>query len=472
MQIERIPPLPARMGLACHKCFKEEGVRLSRCSGCRRISYCSPECQKLDWKPHKPMCKALSAIEKNNPMALATLFFSLPNEPTTDLNFLHNQTEAHGSNMRSFCERTLGRRANTAECNLIGWEPRCMVCTRTDQLIRIEAAKNGTTSEPLAHLVPCPRCDLSFCCSPAHWAVARALHDGPCEDGHDGLSHCDMNREVRADIKFEEVMVSAHDVSGQFMWAPERTKAAWSSLAGTTWDAEFAEEMRGAIGVPESRPMGPWIRAASDNLTMAMTILYALEQLNDTDAWTTKHTLTIHILGAASREITGSMVFEEILHRLPQVKTLKLVLCGPEMSGGRVPRIIPLDTCPDCTAQGRKRIHEHVSDTYHGFVQAQGAKLDKPDLCIAFNSGASQESMHSWPATFKLLVERKFPSVFTAFNHEEAEAEAALLRAAGATLHPALGPAKNPWGSVKAIPEPNKVYGFYAVNGWLAGGFR
>ncbi|KAJ7899700.1 hypothetical protein B0H13DRAFT_2029673 [Mycena leptocephala] len=431
MQQERVPPLPARMGLACYKCFKEEDVRLSRCIR-------SPQ---DDWKQHKPMCKALSGIEKSNPIAGATLFFSLPNEPTTDLNFLHNQTEAHGSNMLGFCERSFQRQATIPERNLVGWEPRCMYAH--DQLIRMEAAKNGTTSDKPKQL-----------------------------DAHDGLSHCEMNREVRADVKFEEVMASAHDPSGQFMWAPERLKPVWASLTGMSWEGEFGDLMRQSVGVPASRPMGPWIRAASDNLTMAMTILYGLEKLNDDDAWTRKHTLTVHILGSNMKEITGAMVFEEILHRLPEVKTLKLVLCGPEMPGGHIPRTIALDTCPECTELGRKRIHEHVSDTYHGFVQNRGSKFERPDLCVAFNSGASQQSMNTWPTTFKLLVERKIPTLFTAYNREEAEAEAALLRATGATLHPALGPAKNPWGSIKVIPEPNKVYGFYAVNGWLAGGFR
>ncbi|KAJ7861464.1 hypothetical protein B0H14DRAFT_2742356 [Mycena olivaceomarginata] len=415
MQQERVPPLPARLGLACYRCFKEEDFRLSRCSGCHRISYCSAGAS-LDWKLHKPMCKALSAIEKSNPIAAATLFFSLPSEPTTDLNVLHNMTEAHASNILSFCTRSLQRQPTITERNLVGWEPRCMVCTRTDQLIRMEAAKNGTKSEKPRNLIPCPQCNLSFCCSPAHWEAARALHFGPCEDAHDHLSHCEMNREVRGDVKFEDVMAGAHDPSGQFMWAPERIQSAWTSLAGLS-----------SVGVPAQRPMAPWIRAASDNLTMAMTILYGLEKLNDDDAWTRKHTLTVH-----------------------------LVLCGPEMPGGHIPRTIALDTCPECTRLGRKRIHEHVADTYHGFVQNKGTKFEKPDLCIAFNSGASQESTHTWPATFKFLVERKILSLFTAYNREEAEAEAALLRAAGATLHSALGPAKNPWGSIKMIPEPNK----------------
>ncbi|KAJ7644868.1 hypothetical protein FB45DRAFT_898855 [Roridomyces roridus] len=469
--ITRLPPLPASMGLACYKCYKEEGVKVSKCTGCRRVAYCSPgplvplPSLQLDWKQHKLMCKALSSVEKE-PLAASALLFALPDEATSDLNVLHKITEAHGSTVLSFCVRSLGRRETIPERNLIGWEPRCMGCTRTDQLIRMEAAKKGTqstsTSEdvPGPHLTPCPRCDLSFCCSPAHWELAQSLHHSPCPDGHDGLTHCDMNREIRADIKFEQVMASAESGApgGEFLWMPERIKKEW---------------MSSAVGVPKERPMGPWVRAASESLTMPMTILYALEQLNEGDAWTKKHTLTVHVLGADTKEIKGGVVFEEILHRLPQVKTIKIVLCGPEMPGNsRVPRIVQMETCADCTAQGRKRVQELVSDTYHGYIQAQGTKFEAPDLAIAFNSGASQESTDAWRPTFKVLVERKIPSAFTAFNREEAEPEAALLEQAGATLHPGLGPSKNPWGCIKVVPEPNRVYGFYARNGWLAGGFR
>ncbi|KAK6988684.1 MYND-type domain-containing protein [Favolaschia claudopus] len=465
MQQERVPPLPARLGLACYKCYKEEDVRLSRCSGCLRISYCSSECQKIDWKNHKPMCKALSSIEKE-PMAMATLFFSLPSEPTTDLNVLKNTTEAYGSNILNLCHRSLNRKATTAEFNLVGWEPRCMVCTRTNQLIRMEAAKNGTSPAKIHHLIPCPQCNLSFCCSPAHWDAARLLHNRPCEDGSSrSVSQCAMNRQVRTDVNFENTIAESHAPSGTFMWAPDRVLPSWSSLEGKTWDSEFADEMRGSVGVPTTLSMGPWVRGASDNLTMPMTILYGLEKLNEgDDGWTKKHTLTVHILGASTKELTGAMGFEEILHRLPEVKTLKLVLCGPEMPGGRIPQTISMETCPDCTRRGRKRIHEHACDTYHAFVQNKSTKYSKPDLCIAFTSGASQESTQTWPATFQL----KIPSLFTAYNREEA----AILRSGGAKLLPALGPKKNAWGSGKVIPEPNSVYGFYAVNGWLAGGFK
>ncbi|KAJ7224879.1 hypothetical protein C8J57DRAFT_1535695 [Mycena rebaudengoi] len=69
------------------------------------------------------------------------------------------------------------------------------------------------------------------------------------------------------------------------------------------------------------------------------------------------------------------------------------------------------ETCSVCTQRGRKRIHEHAFDTYHEFMANKGSEFEKPDLCIAFNSGASQASMHMWPPTFKLLVERKITGV-------------------------------------------------------------
>ncbi|KAJ7728676.1 hypothetical protein B0H14DRAFT_3859805 [Mycena olivaceomarginata] len=202
---------------------------------------------------------------------------------------------------------------------------------------------------------------------------------------------------------------------------------------------------------------------------MAMTILYGLEELNNDNGWTRKHTLTVHILGADTRELSCAGVFEEILHRTPEVKTLKLVMCGPD-----VPRRNSFDhkICPACMVLGHSYLIEYAADAYHDFVEKQGNKFENPDLCIGFNSGAGQHTNYTWPTTFKLLVERKLPSVFTAYNPEEAEDDAAMLRAAGARLHPALRPALNPWGSMKVVPTVHSVYGFQVESGWLAGAFR
>ncbi|KAJ7240218.1 hypothetical protein C8J57DRAFT_1562811 [Mycena rebaudengoi] len=348
MQEQRPPPLPpltAEMALACYKCFKDEDVRLSRCSQCsmppnrllqsRMPNEFDDTIYKLDWKMHKPMCKALSEIEKNR-----DTFVSLPSKPTKrlDLSEQHNSGVylQYGSIMHVQRELTLFER------NLISSEPRCMICTRTDQLIRIEAAIKGThtSSSPL---IPCPQCGLNFCSSD-NWDAARVLHHVPCDEARDGISQCEMNMQVREDIKFQNF---------------------WTG---------YADE----------------------------------------------------------KNISRN----------------------------------------ECTQHGCKRIKEHAVDTYHAYVQKKGSIFERPDLCIAMNSGASQVSRRTWPETFRTLVKRRIPTLFTSFNREEADAEAALLRAAGATLHAALGPGKNPLGSLQVTPSHHKVYGFSAASGWIAGGFR
>lgn len=40
----------------CAKCSKAEGTL--RCSRCRKVSYCSKECQRAHWKSHKIKCGA------------------------------------------------------------------------------------------------------------------------------------------------------------------------------------------------------------------------------------------------------------------------------------------------------------------------------------------------------------------------------------------------------------------------------
>ncbi|KAJ7247977.1 hypothetical protein C8J57DRAFT_1189816 [Mycena rebaudengoi] len=269
-----LPPLPAFQGLACYKCFKEN-VLPSRCSGCHRISYCSSVYQ-VDWKMHRPMCKALSAIVKSNPIAAVALLSTLPSEPTTDVEVLNGTTAVQISRILDFCQRSLQRQATLFEQNLVIFESRCLVCTRTDQLIRMEAAIVGTTTDNSRCLIPCPQCNLSFCCSPAHWEAARMWHHGPCEDAdheHDGLSQCEMNSEVRAHIKFEAVLADKNVHFARFKWAPPRVKSAWMSLTALYWEGQFEDELRTFLSVPASFPLASFIRAASDDLTMAMTIL-------------------------------------------------------------------------------------------------------------------------------------------------------------------------------------------------------
>jgi hypothetical protein len=39
-------------------------MKLSNCSACQRVQYCSGECQKADWKTHKPLCRLITEDKK------------------------------------------------------------------------------------------------------------------------------------------------------------------------------------------------------------------------------------------------------------------------------------------------------------------------------------------------------------------------------------------------------------------------
>ncbi|KAJ7628736.1 hypothetical protein FB45DRAFT_43627 [Roridomyces roridus] len=462
------PPFLARAGQACyhHSCFKGDTAPLSRCGGCRRVAYCSPECQKLDWTLHKSLCKIIAKIETSHSITgLATLFMLIPREPTADVKLLHDLTEDQIAAYKAICEFLLRRPLNSVEYHLIGQDPRCLVCTRTDQLMRIEAATNGTTSQGL---IPCPDCNLTFCCSPAHWEAASALHHAPCEDTRGGPhSQCELNVELRAQLRFENALAQVRGHGQRRVWVPARVSAAWTSLEGSTWEREFGDELHKYYNIHAWSPISPWLRMVSDSLSMAMTIVYGLEKLNSSDAWTRKQMLTIHVLvGHHALECNQSIVFEEILHRLPNVKTLKMVFCGPAVPPGIMTE--DLDTCPDCTQRGNKRIYEYTTEEYHQYVKRKGGAFEPPDLCVGFDSAV----FAGWPErekTYRLLSERKIRTVFTAYNREEAEMEVELLQMLGVTLHPTFGQAvKNPWGSLHPLPAGHRQYGFYTLSGWMA----
>ena len=50
------------IGKTCNACQAPEGTTLKHkiCSACKQVFYCSPECQRADWKAgHKEQCKVL-----------------------------------------------------------------------------------------------------------------------------------------------------------------------------------------------------------------------------------------------------------------------------------------------------------------------------------------------------------------------------------------------------------------------------
>ncbi|KAF5329761.1 hypothetical protein D9619_009283 [Psilocybe cf. subviscida] len=473
-----VPSVFTTYAHACIHCDKgTKDAPLQRCGGCQRVYYCGPKCQTENWPKHKAICKALKTLETKYGEELRKPFqllgaFSGHGVGITELanDCINSVAEVE---MRVLSEQ-LKRPPRIDERNLVGWQPRCLACGRSNLLLRVEASSGSKTTSPA--LKGCPDCLLAFACNDAHWNAVESKHKTlPCQDSMDGkLSQCEMNHMVLQDLRFSQFMAGAE--AGPFRWAPERTKARWTSLKGVDWsDYELYLKKEFGGGVAADSMLEPMLRAVTEGMSMPLTILSALEFLNGEDiSWTKKSILNIHMLGAAAKELVNANIFEEILHRLPEVKTLNLTFIGPELSAvtGAQSITTPMETCPNCSRKGRKRAHQYHAKTYDVFVRTEGTGFTNPDLAVAFNSGCSEEVPWQWKETLKLLVDRHIPTVFTSYNHDEAQAESRLLESAGATLIPELGPRKNPWGSLLVKMEPNKITGFYAVNGWLSGGFR
>ena len=51
--------LPKVIGKLPRLCsFCGESSTLKRCSRCKKMFYCSPDCQRIQWESHKPFCKS------------------------------------------------------------------------------------------------------------------------------------------------------------------------------------------------------------------------------------------------------------------------------------------------------------------------------------------------------------------------------------------------------------------------------
>ncbi|KAG2006068.1 hypothetical protein CC2G_002416 [Coprinopsis cinerea AmutBmut pab1-1] len=314
----------------------------------------------------------------------------------------------------------LGRELTIPERNMLGWEPRCATCASTERMLRARqsqlpgASNQGNTGSGAASfLEPCPTCRTTFFCSREHQKLAQQFHNGVKTSTACGnLTQCQANQLIREDVRLSSALKDAP--RGLLVWAPERTKTQWESFKGSTWKQEFLAEVQKGIPLPRGMTIASFLHTFSEGLSIPMTILHALDTLNgeNTD-WTRKHKLVIHVLGAARLEIQNGMVFEEVVHRLPQLKEMEVVMYGPElqqliaMDGDRVS--MNMDTCPKCQRAGRKRVHTYIARLYHSDVTHSSPK---PDLAIAFDAGVAAHQ-DLWKPTIKLLVEQEIPSVFT-----------------------------------------------------------
>ncbi|KAG8936342.1 hypothetical protein FRC02_002935 [Tulasnella sp. 418] len=465
-------PRLAYVGQACFKCYARSAEKkLMRCSKCKRVHYCSVDCQKADYKNHKEICRALATLLGDSSVPTPSYQTSTREELERHAMKLSYATISHMGPL-------LRRNLTTIEQNLVAWEPRCVLCYKREVDLNPDPKSSSKSS-----LTPC-HCLLSFYCSEAHANESKESHT--VEILENGLSQCDLNTQCNRDQYFQ---LDARKDMGQsdsnppstpFVWAPERIKDQYESLLkyeplvgvmksiddiSPQWRKWFEDSGCPFTHVPTV------MRLATKSLTIPLTTLYGFDVLYSKPEFGPK--LVIHYIGTADFEVlSGGPAHEEIAHSIPTTKTLDLHFIGPELQAitksMKSSKVVDMEACPTCQQAGKTRIHTFHAYKYHDWVHSLGDQYTKPDIAVIFNSGIHEEES-SFAPTIRLLVEQGIPTIITSYNELEVRQDLAAVQNSvkgESGVNIVMEPKRNPWKCELGHSEPCGQRGYYFINGW------
>ena len=444
-----IVPLQARRGSLCFRCWMPS-QKLTKCSGCRRIYYCSKACQKLDWNlQHKKHCKLLRQTNAVEEKATAR-----SRSWSTYQESLYEMTKFVACHSPDDLPR-----------DVVQGQPYCSTCFRSG----IQAATVSAT------LTPCEICHMVFTCSeckPSHSNKQCLEYQSRNQVETYRITHFAQSGQAQCRAPTETPRSEHLDLSSVSNWMDYLAR-----VSGKDFVRTFTDQHINLLNVHEweypenfdiyqrsdTKQLLMYHLLATDTLTMPLSIVAALED-SDRDILT-KQTLSVHVVGAETKELLNLMMFEEMLHLLPSLRHLKITLIGPTKVGDpedRLSQEMPCNVCQSCSRAGRTRTTTVYQGVYHDF--ATNPKYQRPDIAVLFHSGRTQEAQASWRPTTRFLVESGTLTLCTTYNLGEATEEVAELDSIGANF--IFRPDVNKWQSLVPLPDFNEgpEHGLYYHN--------
>ncbi|CAG8502346.1 16094_t:CDS:1 [Acaulospora colombiana] len=425
-------------GTACSNCRKtsaEVGINsLLRCTRCRMSVYCSKECQKKDFSFHKQFCAAIEELHR-----LEEAWYSCNDKESewSKRNIYHMQ----------LLSEALDRELTNYERNAWLHQPKCHVCFRTSRDL-----------QNYSPLIPCSECKVAFCCSPEHWKQYRPKHQSLCQT-YQLMVNCERIRFVSdyidsTPLSLITIRIDRYQDTSETLWAPEE----WDESAiypplPKDWNGYFKWRKNSQF-----IHLDALCGVITNNLSLPLTILSALERFYIRSKLRSLEDLIIHIIGASQYEILALMTFEEIMHVLPNIKTLRIIFVGLEL-----PMKNPgmtLQCCPRCANSDRKRICAFYPMPYHEYGSSSDYTI--PHISVGFNTGLYEDDTELWKPTIEFLLEKELPCVFTSYSKEEATQDLKILKSWGAKI--LVGAKENKWRSTMPLIEPQGTDKFYYNN--------
>ncbi|KXT06334.1 hypothetical protein AC578_9166 [Pseudocercospora eumusae] len=416
-------PLLAIKEYLCFRCCQHH-EKLLRCKGCQKACYCSKECQIDDWRIiHKNVCRVLRDVNDIE-----------SSEISSDLDWDHYTDDIRRKILfiKQLPPAKLTQNQEGDVTHVVSAQPYCATC----YLTRYQLACQGVP------LIPCKTCHFV-----SHCAKCPSNHTQDQCQYYNLIGQLEMYRlrhfEIYGTVSFIQTVGDPCELDE---YRPLSSYDSWPDFFMTV-------PMRALQADDDDNPEYFAI-SATEGSTISMTIVAALEAAipNIVD----KQAITLHILGATSRESSYMLLLEDLLHLLPRLKHIHVVLCGPNAFGpiSQPPREIGQDLemycCPECTGKGRRRSMAFFKGFYHEYAR-KSTSFKKPDLAVLFNSGRSQDAVESWAPTTRYLVDSGINTVCTTYTEREAMEEVAELENLHAMF--VLRPEVNKWRGLVPWPE-------------------
>ncbi|XP_076176954.1 uncharacterized protein LOC143151555 [Ptiloglossa arizonensis] len=381
------------------------------CERCRMVSYCSAAHRVQGSSSHRDLCEPLNEIRASMTTLLAD---------ESDSRLDAEQYREYRLEVLAILESEIGRPLQLWEKEIVLYPRVCRVCRR----FRDDC---------------CPRCSMEPVCE------HRDEHEKRCAE-FQVLRRCLV-------LQYKHGAVEPRIPNARQSNPLEISTLGFDELAQRIYGEDSAYY----------REMDSYTYASLSHLsTIPLTVLHAM-QISCPD-WRTKTEWTVHIAGAEFQfEGVNLHAWEKLyLHLLPNLKTLRLILVGPELRlpSGVPPKLLAkVKLCSECRSNGKSVIVLFRPERlYHELVRDETERVVPADLICAFNAGLYRNTGYAgtdtWLETIREFCKTPTPLVVTSYTGDEVVWDLARIQSVY-DVEVLSTPRRNPFASIK--PDRNFV---------------
>lgn len=424
--------------IICKRGHLENVLPLLTCSACKFPTYCGRDHQRVHWKTHKNVCKAITS--------LPVYSGEVPQTSSSWKIYLSENLKAMRLRaMMNGDDDPFNIKDPTA---LYSWldQTHCIICFSTPRLNKSVILK------------ACQSCGIS-----AHCTSRQCIDEF---SKYHTLDICERKYIGRAAL----VMVD------QFQHPPFiNCQTRISSLAfPSDWSEYFRDKLNDFESpfIPQFLSLPPVLAMVSECLSLPLTILFGLHKTYSNAEINVMKYMEIHVIGAGINDIEGANTrCHELLHWLPELRHLSVVFIGPDLPNSEERGIAGI-LCKACIHHNCSFSTRYCRSLYH---QQTLVTIENATIAIACHSGLHEiinvfdpaQSIQGglqaqWLPTIKIFSESNIPVIFTSYTTDEMAEDVTVLRNQGLTI--VVEPIINPFRGLFPRSDPMTDSEFFYTN--------